>query len=322
MISVIISVYNAEKYIEKCIKSIQDQTYSELEIIAVDDGSTDLSGKICEKMALQDKRIVVLHKKNGGNASARNAGIDYAHGEFITFVDSDDYIENNMYEEMLKVMENPRITIVSSGMIVRNIAGQDIVSITSKPGIYSRKEAMEDFFARRGNFTPTACTKLIRRELFAKGLRFNNNVIHEDTEAMPRFIHEADLLYVMDRPFYHYIKRENSASTSRNFSMRGYRILEAMEEYEIMCKENYSDILPWFYHYRLYTTYEMYMNLENSNDYKNYKKQAIKLRCQTIRGILKCSKWKEIPKRYSSNQMMLHAVLGMRLVDKIFHILR
>lgn len=320
MISVIISVYNAANYIEKCIKSIQDQTYSELEIIAVDDGSTDLSGEICEKMALQDKRIVVLHKENGGNASARNAGIDYAHGEFITFVDSDDYIENNMYEEMLKWMENPQITIVSSGMIVRNIAGQDVISIASNPGIYSREKAMEDFFARRGNFTATACTKLIRRELFANGLRFNNDVIHEDTEAMPRFINEADHVYIMDRPFYHYIKRENSASTSRKFSMRGYHILDAMEEYELMCKENYPDILPQFYHYRLYTTYEMYMNLENCVDYKKYKKQAAKLRCQIIMDILKCSKWKEIHKRYSSVQMMSQAILGMHVVNKIFHI--
>lgn len=320
MISVIISVYNAANYIEKCIKSIQDQTYSELEIIAVDDGSTDLSGEICEKMALQDERIVVLHKENGGNASARNAGIDYAHGEFIAFVDSDDYIENNMYEEMLKWMENPQITIVSSGMIVRNIAGQDVISIASNPGIYGREKAMEDFFARRGNFTATACTKLIRRELFANGLRFNNDVIHEDTEAMPRFINEADHVYIMDRPFYHYIKRENSASTSRKFSMRGYHILDAMEEYEMMCKENYPDILPQFYHYRLYTTYEMYINLENCVDYKKYKKQAAKLRCQIIMDILKCSKWKEIHKRYSSVQMMSQAILGMHVVNKIFHI--
>lgn len=321
MISVIISVYNAEEYIEKCIKSIQNQTCSELEIIAVDDGSTDHSREICERMALRDKRIVVLHKENGGNASARNAGIDYAHGEYIAFVDSDDYIESNMYEEMLKVMDNPRITIVNSGLIVTNVKGQDKVAVAKNAGLYSREEALKDFFARKGNFTPTACTKLIRRELFEKGLRFNNNVIHEDTEAMPRFINAADQVYIMDRPFYHYIKRENSASTSKNFSMRGYHILDAMKEYEMMCKENYPDILPQFYHYRLYTTYEMYMNLECCVDYKKYRKQAAKLRCQIITGTLKCAKWKEIRKEHPAWKMMLQAVLGVHLVDGIFNIL-
>lgn len=247
MISVIISVYNVEDYIERCIKSIQNQTYSELEIIAVDDGSTDASGKILEKMALLDKRIIVLHKENGGNASARNMGIDYSHGEYLAFVDSDDYIEKNMYEEMMKKMEDSRITIVCCGYILTNVDGKDTIAIASKTGIYSRKDALEDFFARRRNFNVLGCTKLIRKELFEKGVRFNNHVIHEDTEAMPRFIHAADHVYVMDEAFYHWIKRENSISNLKNFSMREYHILDALREYEEMCKENYPDLLPLFY---------------------------------------------------------------------------
>ncbi len=317
MISVIISVYNAADYIERCIKSIQNQTYSELEIIAVDDGSTDSSRKICEEMAQYDKRIVVLHKENGGNASARNVGIDYAHGEYLTFVDSDDYIESNMYEEMLKVMRNSQLTIVNSGLIVTNIYGQDTVAIASNPGVYSREDALKDFFVRKGNFTATACTKLIRKELFEKGLRFNNNVIHEDTEAMPRFINAADYVYVMDRAFYHYIKRENSASTSSFFSLRGYHILDTLKEYEKLCRENYPNILPQFHQYKLYTTYEMYMNLEKCCDYKKYKKQAAKLRFQIILGVLKNFRRKGMERKYSDWGMMLQAVLGFHLFETI-----
>lgn len=317
MISVIISVYNVADYIERCIKSIQNQTYSELEIIAVDDGSTDESRKICEEMALFDKRIVVLHKENGGNASARNMGIDYAHGEYLAFVDSDDYIENNMYEEMLKIMKDPRITIVNCGYIMTNVSGKDTITIASKPGIYSREDAMGDFFARRRNFNVLGCTKLIRKELFEKGIRFNNNVIHEDTEAMPRFINATDHVYVMDKAFYHWIKRENSISNLKSFSMREYHILDALKEYERMCRENYPDLLAQFYQYKLYTTYEMYLKLVSCVNSKEYWRQAIKLRCQIFLGVLKCAKWSEISKKYDDREIMLKAILGVRLFDVI-----
>lgn len=130
MISVIISVYNVAPYIRRCINSIQNQSYSDLEIIVVDDGSTDESGIICEDLAEQDKRIVVIRKENGGNASARNAGIDVARGEFLAFVDADDYIENNMYETLLTEMNDMSISIVCCGIIVTSIDGSDTVQIS------------------------------------------------------------------------------------------------------------------------------------------------------------------------------------------------
>ncbi|MDR2590997.1 MAG: glycosyltransferase [Oscillospiraceae bacterium] len=102
LISVIIPVYNAEKYLRRCVESIQKQSYSFLEIILINDGSTDRSSAICDELALEDKRIVVIHKENGGPSSARNAGLDSAKGEFIAFVDSDDEIEHDMYEQMYK----------------------------------------------------------------------------------------------------------------------------------------------------------------------------------------------------------------------------
>ena len=98
LISVIVPVYNVESYLEKCIESIQNQSYKSLEIILVNDGSTDSSGDICDKYAAHDKRIKVIHKKNGGLSSARNAGLEVANGDYIAFVDSDDYIEITMYE--------------------------------------------------------------------------------------------------------------------------------------------------------------------------------------------------------------------------------
>lgn len=112
LISVIVPVYNAEKYIEKCVASIRAQTYRNLEIILVDDGSCDRSGELCEAFALEDSRIVVIRKENGGVASARNAGLDAMHGDYVGFVDADDWIDPEMYEVLLQRMiaENAQIS--------------------------------------------------------------------------------------------------------------------------------------------------------------------------------------------------------------------
>ena len=101
LLSVIIPVYNVEKYLDKCVQSVVDQTYSDLEIILVDDGSTDSSGMLCDNWKEKDRRISVIHKNNGGLSSARNTGIAAAKGDFISFIDSDDFIESEMYETMI-----------------------------------------------------------------------------------------------------------------------------------------------------------------------------------------------------------------------------
>lgn len=313
MISVIISVYNVAPYIEKCINSICQQTYSDLEIIAVDDGSTDESGAICDRLAQEDNRIVVVHKKNGGNASARNAGVDVAKGEFIAFVDADDYIESNMYEEMLTEMNNSSASIVSCGIIVTNINGEDKVVVSEERKFFSKEDAIHDFFSGGTYISATACSKLYRKELFNE-LRFNNDVIHEDTEAMPRFIDASQDVLVMDKAFYHYIKRENSASTSKCFSLRGYHFLDSMKEYERMCKMKYPKTLPMFHHYELISTYEMLLNLMGCVDHKQYKKQEISLRRRMLVGCFKCMKWKTIREEYENQikEILVRAVLGVR----------
>ena len=112
LISVIVPIYNAEKYLNICIQSIVDQTYRNLQIILVDDGSTDLSFEICDNWGEKDSRIKVLHQKNQGAAMAKNQGLDLARGELITFVDSDDCIKKNMYEKLYKLMKNKQCDIV------------------------------------------------------------------------------------------------------------------------------------------------------------------------------------------------------------------
>lgn len=111
-ISVIVPVYKAEKFLATCIESILNQTYGNLEIILVDDGSPDSCGKICEKYALSDSRVKVVHQKNAGVAAARNVGLDLAEGDYVTFVDSDDYIQPQMYEKMIRCAEHNHCDLV------------------------------------------------------------------------------------------------------------------------------------------------------------------------------------------------------------------
>ena len=114
-ISVIVPIYNVEKYLDRCLKSIINQTYKNLEIILIDDGSPDNCGTICDEYAKKDNRIKVVHKDNGGLVKARNTGLDIATGEYISFIDPDDWIELNMYEEMIKIADETNTDIVRCG---------------------------------------------------------------------------------------------------------------------------------------------------------------------------------------------------------------
>ncbi|MBD5514053.1 MAG: glycosyltransferase family 2 protein [Lachnospiraceae bacterium] len=319
MVSVIISVYNMAPYIERCVASIQHQTYSDLEIITVNDGSTDDSGAICERLAQADERIVVIHKENGGNASARNAGINAATGDFLSFIDADDYIENNMYEEMLAETKDADVSMVCCGMVVKGIDGHDSIQVSKERKVFSKEEALYDIFARQGNISMSACNKLFRRNLFDKGLRFNNNVIHEDTEAMPRFLDASERIIVINKAFYNYIKRSNSASTLKRFNLRGYHILDSMKEYEEMCKKKYPAVLPYFCYHEMATTHGMLMNLSSCVDARHYIRQEISLRYRMIKAVFKCMKWEGIRKEYKDQikLIFIRAVLGVRLTELV-----
>ena len=133
LISVIVPVYNTEKYIEKCVMSILNQTYKNLEIILIDDGSTDNSPQICDSLAKKDNRITVIHQPNGGVSSARNIGLDNTHGDYITFVDSDDYIEPNMIEFLSENIGDTNIAMCGYTSVDENgnLSPQENVTVTA-----------------------------------------------------------------------------------------------------------------------------------------------------------------------------------------------
>ncbi len=150
LITVIVPVFKVEKYLEKCVKSICCQTYKNLEIILVDDGSPDNCGKMCDKYAKSDKRIKVIHKENGGLSDARNAGIKMATGKYIAFVDSDDYVSNDYIEYMYKILkkENTKISICELQIVWKNTTIEN--NKENKVQKLTSKQALENLLYSQG----------------------------------------------------------------------------------------------------------------------------------------------------------------------------
>lgn len=306
---------------DRAIQSVVDQTYRDIEIILVDDGSTDESGDRCEEWAKKDERIRVVHKKNGGLSSARNAGMEVAKGEFYSFPDSDDYIDTDYLEKMVKEMENPDVTLVCAGFIVTNLADESVTQASESRLQLTKAQALEDIFKYRLNVRPSACNKLYRKELFEK-IKFNENVVQEDTEAMPRIIDSGKDVVVLPDTFYHYIKREGSISVARKFNMMSYRFLDCFKEYEKLCADKYPDLLPIFYFYEMQGTFGMIKSLVKSSDARKYLKQELTLRLRVIRYFLKARKYEVNVKEHGHDMIAMaeRSLIGLRLSRKLFNL--
>lgn len=215
LISVIVPVYNVEEYLPRCVDSILAQTYKNLEIILVDDGTKDASDKICDEYAAKDPRVKVIHKENGGLSSARNAGIDIARGEYLGFVDSDDWIEPEMYEQMLALTQKYDVKLVCAGRY-------DFSSRTGKKtvGLCPPKEEVITGMELLGRvFTWNQCDsaawdKLYHRSLFEE-IRYPLGQISEDVAVVYKLAELVDRVAMCDKPFYNYYHRPDSITTAK-----------------------------------------------------------------------------------------------------------
>lgn len=223
-ISVIVAVYNVEKLIKRCLDSIINQTMKDLEIILVDDGSTDNSGKICDEYVKLDKRIIVIHKENSGPGSARNTGIDIATGEWIAFVDSDDYIEKDMYKLLYENAIKYKCDISACYFEYINKDNVSLYNSNRKLGIegkYNEDEFLKLLYKNSETNLICVCVwnKLYRNTVF-KELRFKD-IIHEDEEILNNIYRHNYSIYVTELPLYKYFQNVNSivntAISKRNF---------------------------------------------------------------------------------------------------------
>lgn len=230
-ISIIVPVYNVEKYLKRCIDSILLQTFKDFEIILVDDGSTDKSGSICDEYSMIDNRIKVIHKENGGLSSARNIGINLAKGKYIAFVDSDDYINERMYEILYKFIEETKadIAICNYKKVNDNISfnkkiNYDEINIKK----FNNIEALEQIYLMNGPQFIIACNKLYKREIF-KNLKYPEGRIHEDEFIAHKLLYNSNLVIYINEELYYYYIRENSIMNS-NFSIKKFDAVYAYKD--------------------------------------------------------------------------------------------
>lgn len=217
MVSVIVPVYKVEPYLEQCISSITKQTYQNLEILLVDDGSPDKCGAICDRWAKQDARIRVIHKENGGLSAARNAGLEKAQGEYLCFVDSDDYLEKDMIDRLLKAL-----TVNHAQISACNFAFKDEAEGADAPGtqrfepyqinhemLLSGRETMRLMDRGKYIFSEAIWNKMYKREIFTS-LRFPEGKIHEDEFLFHKILYPLERVVCIPYVGYHYRRRPGS----------------------------------------------------------------------------------------------------------------
>jgi len=216
-ISVIVPVYNVELYLEKCIESICNQTYKNLQIILVDDGSTDSSGNICDLYGKKDNRITVIHKTNGGLSDARNAGLDIADGEYIGFVDSDDYIAPEMFEHLLNLSKINNGDIVICDKVEFN--ENETICVNNKLEqitVLDRNLAIAQL-ANDTTIRSHVWNKLYKHNLF-DGIRFDVGKAYEDVYIMHRLFLKTQKIVITNQVFYYYLQRSNSILGEMNLN--------------------------------------------------------------------------------------------------------
>lgn len=210
LISVIIPIYKVERFLDECVKSVVEQQYKNLEIILVDDGSPDNCPFMCDKWAERDDRIKVIHKLNGGLSDARNAGIQIAKGDFIAFVDSDDWIAPNMYQTMIDAIEKENADICACGIIVSRSESEKALSI---PAVVGNSMMILELIYNDTQYPVAACNKLYRRECW-ENFRFPIGKICEDAFTTYLLVDHAKKIVQISEPLYYYRIRSNSIMTA------------------------------------------------------------------------------------------------------------
>lgn len=212
LVSIIIPLFNAEKYIERCVKSIENQTYKNIQIILVNDGSTDHSKDICEALKKKDERIFVVNKNNEGVSVARNIGLQYAEGEYITFLDVDDWVEKNYVYELCKGFENKNVDIVCCAYYKDN-GDKAISKMRIESKIVEQDEALDCFSTY---YFTSVWGKMYKADII-KTLKFETDIFYsEDTLFYTQAVLQAKKILWIDKALYHYYVNENGAMKNKN----------------------------------------------------------------------------------------------------------
>lgn len=273
-VSVIVTAYNIQDYIVKCLESIANQTYKNLEVIVVDDGSSDDTGKLADEFAKNDNRFIVIHKENGGVSIARNRGIDISSGDFIGFVDGDDTIEVDMYEMLVNNAIKYDANISHCGYKVIENNKETLFFDTKQIIIQDRKKGLLDLF--EGTLIePSLCNKIFRRSIVGS-IRLDESLkINEDLYFNVLLFDKSNKSIFEDEAKYHYMKRDNSATTSSLNNIR--KVMDPLKVYDMIVDlyKGDKDILPYAKKMKIERNINIYnlLTLEKNTELKKLKKQ-------------------------------------------------
>ncbi|MDB2111176.1 glycosyltransferase family 2 protein [Clostridium paraputrificum] len=265
LISIVVPVYNVEKYLEECLDSICKQTYSNIEIILVNDGSTDSSIEICEKYSELDKRISVLNKENGGLSDARNCGIKFAKGQYLIFVDSDDIISRDMVSYLYNLIKNTNSEVGICDP-VHWFPDQEIkfVEETVKK-IFSSEDAIVEMLYQK-SFLVSAWGKIYKKDLFTK-ITFPFGILFEDSAIMYRVFDSAKKIVYGNAKLYGYRHRENSITTKK-FSKRDWDIIIICNEISEYFSNRSEELKKASASYQTAGALRIYMNAPRNGDFE------------------------------------------------------
>ena len=264
LITVIIPVYNIKDYLPRCVRSITAQTYQHLEIILVDDGSTDGTGQLCDRLAEEDERIRVCHKENGGSSSARNLALAHAKGEYVGFVDSDDYIASDMYELLMRGIQDFH---VSAAQVARDETDEkgnplpDICVPPEVPEVIENREFMKELLMHRGDCS--FCTKLIRRDLFPQEA-FPVGKLNEDFHLLVRMLPRMGRVLSLPEQAYHVFYRigSNSRKADKETFSRVYAdCVENADMVEEIVKRDYLGLEETAFRFGIFQRLEYLLHI-------------------------------------------------------------
>lgn len=318
-ISVIVPVYKVEALLTRCVDSILGQTYERLEVILVDDGSPDGSGKLCDAYAQKDPRVRVIHKENGGLSSARNAGLDVATGEYIAFVDSDDWLVPEAYEWMLEAMRANGVKLVCAGRYdVDADTGEKVIGLCPERDEVISGEKMAGRIFTWDHCDSSACDKLYHRSLW-ENHRYPEGVVCEDLPVTYRLALEAGNVALLNRLIYHYYHRSGSITTAA-LSDKTFHYSRHTEEIYRYIRENHPVIGKEARFLRVRSLYHLLLTLEQAGkvEREHYAQQAKATRRELrthLAFILTCS---NMGVQEKVTDILLVAGL-YRLLRPIFH---
>ena len=269
IISIIVPIYKVEKYLDRCINSILNQTFRDFELILVDDGSPDRCGDICEEYAKKDKRIKVIHKENGGLSDARNAGLDIATGKFIGFIDSDDFIHKDMYMILYDAIIKSKSDI--SQCKFKYFSKEDELNKNiindGKYEIYNNIDAIEEIIDNK-NLNTNVWNKLYKRELF-NDIRFPKGKIHEDEFVTYKVFYRAKTVSYVNKELYYYFSNDTGIMKNLNINSK-FDWIEAIEERnEFLLSIKEKSLFNKSNSYLFFNLIKIRYNIKKSEELKN-----------------------------------------------------